>query len=144
MNIQLATLADVPDLAKTEALARPDGWSSKAIADSLLKPHVFSLIARLSGEAVAHVLGSEVAGEGEILTIAVKPSHRRRGVAKALLEACYQRWLAASVSGAFLEVRESNHGARALYGHTGWEEVGHRERYYRDGETAVLMRWSPS
>ena len=144
MKIRLATLRDAEAIAQTEKLAREDGWSRNAVQDSLDKAHVFSLIAETEGEPVAHVLGTKVADEAEILTIAVRPIHRRQGVARALLQRCYDDWSTAGIQSGYLEVRHSNQGARALYQQSGWEEIGHRAGYYRDGETAVLMRWSPS
>ena len=47
------------------------------------------------------------------------------------------------VEAAFLEVRESNHGARALYRALGFEETQKRRAFYRNPvEDAVLMRLS--
>ena len=41
---------------------------------------------------------------------------------------------------AFLEIRESNQAGMGLYTASGFEVVGRREGYYRDGEDALLMR----
>jgi ribosomal-protein-alanine N-acetyltransferase len=74
------------------------------------------------------------ADEFEILNLAVDPSLRRKGVAKALLKAL--------PSGAvFLEVRASNHAARSLYEQAGFVEAGIRPRYYQNpSEAAIVMR----
>lgn len=77
-------------------------------------------------------------GEREILNLAVDPSARRRGVARALLEAELKRgknqW--------FLEVRESNSYAIRLYESTGFRLAGKRESYYRDPpEPAIVMQF---
>ncbi len=76
--------------------------------------------------------------EAEILNLAVAPSFRRQGVASALLHSLFRASPEASL---FLEVRESNHAARALYRKLKFEEVGVRFGYYADPpETAIVMR----
>jgi ribosomal-protein-alanine N-acetyltransferase len=75
--------------------------------------------------------------EVEVLNIAVSPENRRQGVAVALLESLGSAEI-------FLEVRESNIGARALYEKLGFHVVGRREAYYDDPvETALVMRRPP-
>ncbi len=74
--------------------------------------------------------------EREILNLATAPRFRRLGVAKLLLES-------ELLAGAnyFLEVRESNVGARTLYSHFGFQEIGRREKYYHNpAETAIVMQ----
>ena len=86
----------------------------------------------LAGFAV----GWRVAGENQILYLAVRPAARRGGLATALVGDL----LASCGRGrAVLEVREGNAAARALYAGLGFSEVGRRPRYYRGGEAAVLM-----
>lgn len=77
-------------------------------------------------------------GEREILFLAVDPAHRRRGIAKMLL----QSELARSRGEWFLEVRESNLAAIQLYTSLGFRETGKRENYYPDPpESAIVMRF---
>jgi [ribosomal protein S18]-alanine N-acetyltransferase len=73
--------------------------------------------------------------EREILNLAVAPSYRRLGVATALLKHELSR-----EATHFLEVRESNVAARALYRKCGFVEVGRRAGYYEfPTETAIVM-----
>jgi [ribosomal protein S18]-alanine N-acetyltransferase len=77
-------------------------------------------------------------GEREILFIAVDPAHRRRGIAKALL----QNELNGSPGEWFLEVRESNLAAIGLYESLGFRQAGRRENYYsHPPESAIVMRF---
>jgi ribosomal-protein-alanine N-acetyltransferase len=72
--------------------------------------------------------------EIEILNLAVTRAFRRQGVAKALLNGLPRLET-------FLEVRESNAGARGLYRAAGFHEVGLRREYYKDPvEGAIVMR----
>jgi ribosomal-protein-alanine N-acetyltransferase len=77
--------------------------------------------------------------EAHIATIASHPRWRRCGLGLwlmlALLDAAIQRGAALST----LEVRVGNAPARRLYEKLGFEEVGARRNYYRDGEDALIM-----
>ena len=88
----------------------------------------------LLGVAVAW----HVAGDAQVMELAVRPAWRRRGLGGALLEAVCR---AASDAGGscLLELRESNTGAALLYERHGFLRVGLRRKYYPDGEAAVLM-----
>lgn len=75
--------------------------------------------------------------ESEILSLAVAPSSRRRGLASALVEHAVK----ARPGGWFLEVRASNQAARGLYESLGFQPVGIRENYYNNpSEAAIVMR----
>jgi ribosomal-protein-alanine N-acetyltransferase len=74
------------------------------------------------------------------MNIATKPSARRQGHGRALLQDMIQTGQARSVRWVTLEVRRSNLAARALYASFGFVEQGIRQRYYSDnGEDAVVM-----
>ncbi|WP_051670705.1 GNAT family N-acetyltransferase [Bryobacter aggregatus] len=95
-----------------------------------------SLIAEQQGAIAGFVIYRVVLGEGELFNLAVHPAHRRQGVATVLVQALQRLapvW--------HLEVRQSNQGAIAFYATQGFQQVGRRERYYSDGETALLLKW---
>jgi ribosomal-protein-alanine N-acetyltransferase len=95
---------------------------------------------RLRGFALSRL----AADEAEILTIAVDPSERKRGVGRDLLREHLQRAALAGARAMFLEVDADNVAAIALYQHFGFAQVGARAGYYRlpDGRpaTALVMR----
>ena len=96
------------------------------------------LVAESGKKPVGFLVSRHVAGEIEVLNLAVAPEQRRKGVATNLLRALPS----ASI---FLEVRESNSPARALYRKLGFTVIGYREEYYEDPvETAVVMGLSTS
>jgi ribosomal-protein-alanine N-acetyltransferase len=79
----------------------------------------------------------------ELENIAVSETSHRRGVGTLLLAALIAHARSAKGSRIFLEVRESNHTARALYRKAGFEEAGLRKGYYANpAEDAILYRLS--
>src|SRR5262245_58102480 len=99
-------------------------------AAALSRVHEAVLVSELEGAVVGFATISCAADESELYAIAVHPSSRRRGVARALLA---EAVLAARARGAtmmHLEVRASNGAARAFYSVEGFEESGVRPRYY--------------
>ena len=91
----------------------------------------------LAGFAVLHMFGDEA----ELYNIAVAHEFRRRGIGEKLLKSVLEDGRSRGVAAVFLEVRDSNSGARAMYGKFGFEVCGRRRNYY-DGpvEDAIIMR----
>jgi ribosomal-protein-alanine N-acetyltransferase len=104
----------------------PRPWDEGEFADFLADPLAFLLV---EGDA-GFLLGRVVAGEAELLTLAVAPEARRRGLGRKLLSRfIYQARLRAAET-AFLEVAEDNAAARHLYLAVGFGESGRRRGYY--------------
>ncbi len=87
------------------------------------------------------VLSRRVLDEAEILTIAVAPEFRRRGIGSALLSVHLATLAAQGAKALFLEVEAGNHAALALYAGFDFYEVGARKAYYRkaDGSAAAAL-----
>jgi ribosomal-protein-alanine N-acetyltransferase len=83
-------------------------------------------------------------GQGHIVTIAVRESHRRRGIGEWMLIAALNLAIQEEQETVTLEYRRSNLAARGLYAKYGFTEVGIRRRYYSDNhEDAVIMTTPP-
>lgn len=135
--IEAATPAHAEALAFIHARAFPPGerWGKDAIALQLGLPGAFGCITAQGGMALARV----AADEAEILTIAVDPAVQRRGLGAALLRHLMRRAAETGALRMFLEVSQRNAAARALYAGCGFEEVGRRKSYYRDGSDALVL-----
>jgi ribosomal-protein-alanine N-acetyltransferase len=83
-----------------------------------------------------------VAGaEAEVADLAVAPAARRRGIGRALIDRLLSDLEREGVLAVFLEVRESNRAARALYESRAFHGVGRRRGYYRFPlEDALLLK----
>ena len=119
-----------------------DAWPPALVAPGVRGevPHAHYLVAELSGAVVGHAVVSVVVDVAELQRIAVSTSARRSGVASALLEECVALARSDRADRMLLEVREDNAAALAFYAARGFTEVDRRQRYYRDGTTAVVMR----
>jgi ribosomal-protein-alanine N-acetyltransferase len=108
------------------------GWTAEAFDRLLASPGTFSLLAREGGADVAFVLARVVVDEAEVLSVAVSPPARRRGIAAQILMAAAEEAARAGATRLFLEVGTENAAALALYRRLGFFEVGRRRGYYGD------------
>lgn len=138
--------SDAVSALHREDFVRP--WTGGEFADLLSQNTVFGYAAREVGHGnaapVGFVLARLVAGEGEILTVAVARSHRRLGLGWRLMDAVLRELHAQRAEALFLEVDETNVAAIALYRRLGFRQVGKRPDYYRTGGSgangALVMR----
>ena len=140
-RIRPAALADAPALVAIERRSFGDPWSEASFREALDSASTFVLVAETSRGVSGYLVGREAGGAGEVLNLAIAPEFRRRGVGEALLEAGLVAFRQSRVEEVFLEVRESNTSARALYARHGFRPVGQRSAYYRNPkEDALVLR----
>ena len=89
-------------------------------------------------ENVAFAIFQLVAGEAEIIYIAVREEFRRQGIGGKMLEYFIENFKPESI---FLEVRDSNINAQKMYEKYNFKNIGMRKGYYEGGEDALLMEW---
>ena len=78
--------------------------------------------------------------KGHVISIAVLPEHRRKGIATALLQEALSRMAERyRAQECYLEVRVSNSPAISLYEKLGFKKSGVIPHYYLDGEDAYVM-----
>jgi ribosomal-protein-alanine N-acetyltransferase len=120
-----------------------DAWAARREAH--LKEELARAWARLrvartsSGEVLGYVLFWHVVDEIHLLSVAVEPTARRRGVGRALVNDVLSYAKAHAPAKILLEVRASNVPAITLYETLGFVRFNVRERYYPDGEDGVEM-----
>ncbi|ATG49779.1 ribosomal-protein-alanine acetyltransferase [Celeribacter ethanolicus] len=120
------------DLAALHAacFTTPRPWSAKEFADLLTSPTVFLV----TGEGPSFALGRAVAGEAELLTLAVAPEARGRSLGRLALQDYEAEARARGAEDAFLEVATDNTVAISLYLSEGYCESGRRKGYYAPPE----------
>ena len=149
LSIARMTEHDLLEVVEIESLSALSAWGWDAYYKELQSPEdVIMLVAHndpaesASDEsAVAgFIISRLVAGELHINNVAIRPEWRRRGIATQLLEAVLSEGRGHCARLAFLEVREGNAAAQALYRRCGFQVTGRRKRYYREpAEDALLM-----
>ena len=119
-----------------------EAWSSSAYRDELRDTRNRRYVVDVEDGQLAGWAGVlVVADQAEILTVGVVPAFRRRGIARRLLTALCDHARSRGATEVFLEVREDNQGAQALYRSEGFAELGVRRGYYDNGRVgAVVMR----
>jgi ribosomal-protein-alanine N-acetyltransferase len=130
-RIRSAVPADAAPLVAIERRCFSDPWSESSFREALESPWTFGLVAH-SGRGIAGYL-----------ILAVAPDFRRRGVARALLRSGLGFFRKRRVEEVYLEVRESNQSAQALYLSSGFRPVGQRAAYYRNPKEDALVLWLP-
>ena len=131
---------DLAEVCKIERDNFSLPWSEKSFLESMEREDTVFLVA-LEDEDVAGYIGCYcIAGAGEITNVAVKVSHRRKGIGGKLLQKLYEEGVSLDTQEYFLEVRESNEAAIGLYLRQGFVKEGIRKNFYeKPVENAVIM-----
>jgi ribosomal-protein-alanine N-acetyltransferase len=138
--VRTALASDLELMAAMHTACFARSWSASEIAPFVDRPGCMSLLASPEAEGPRGLLIVRSAGdEAEILTLAVDPSRRRQGLARALLAAAIAALQQAGTKRLFLEVEADNVPARRLYLSLGAAAVGHRARYYEHGGDADIF-----
>lgn len=134
-----AAVDDADALAALHATSFPAPWDADLLKVFLAAPDSLCLIGDENGVAAGFLLIRIAADESEILTLAVDPLARRKGIARVLLAAAIGGLKERGIKHLFLEVDEENTAALALYRGFGAETVGRRAAYYADGGNAAIL-----
>lgn len=157
LHIRPATPADIPEIISLERQSATAGhWTEEQYrlafktesAPRLLLVVEASSPSSKAGAEGPHLLGfliaHHIASEWELENLVVATTARRKSLGNRLLQALLDAAREAN-SPVFLEVRESNAAARALYENAGFVQTGRRPSYYTSPlEDAILYRWTVS
>jgi [ribosomal protein S18]-alanine N-acetyltransferase len=94
------------------------------------------LVAEDSGRVIGYAVVDNWTDHQHLVSIAVRPDSRRKGVAQALLDRLIERVREGPLK---LELRKSNKAALTLYMKNGFSQTGTAHSYYTDGEDAIQM-----
>ncbi len=134
---------DVDDIVAIERRAFNDPWSAGSFRALVGNPLVHFLVAEdpITGQIFGYVVAWVVVDEAEIANLAVSDDARRAGIGARLLDQAIDAAKQRNCRVVFLEVRESNTAAKALYASRGFEVAGRRMKYYRKPvEDALVLR----
>lgn len=144
VTLRTARMDDAPAISALHAVAFAHPWSVLTIESMLAERTIGADVAEQRGGLAGFVITRAAADEAEILSIAVEPRRRGRGIGARLVEARCEALVLARIAKVFLEVEAGNLAALALYRRLGFVEIGRRVGYYRaasgERQDAVTMR----
>lgn len=125
------TPTDLPALLALEQRVYPFPWAQCHFEDCF-KAHyeAWLLVDRTTSVLAGYLILSFVLDEANLLNLCVNPDYQRRGLGEALLNWATTQAERRSCTSLWLEVRESNQAAQALYRKQGFVEQGRRKGYY--------------
>ena len=140
----------MPEAAALEALCFPSCWTVQQFEEAFQHDWYAGYGLFAGDEMAGYISLSVLAGELEVLNIALHPAHRGKGLSRRLMHYALADTLAGGHrlrrnkepeywENGVLEVRVGNAPARALYRSLGFIDAGLRKKYYSDGEDAVIM-----
>jgi ribosomal-protein-alanine N-acetyltransferase len=142
--VEAAVPRDAPRLAQLHAASFHRGWGEGEFEQMLTERNTLVHRQRVGRRTTGFAVSRTAADEAEILSIAIDPAYRGRGLSRDLLMTHLGHLAGRGVRTIFLEVEENNQPARRLYERAGFTVVGRRERYYQQpgGQqlNALLMR----
>lgn len=140
MVIRKGTKEDIEAIYNIELESFSVPWSLESITQELENEVAYYVVAEEDGQVLGYAGLWDVVGEGQITNIAVRPSGRRKGIGKKLVEGLIAYGKEKELEVLILEVRESNEAAIKLYSEVGFKDIGKRKNYYtKPTEDAILM-----
>jgi [ribosomal protein S18]-alanine N-acetyltransferase len=143
MKVRELTLEDLPAVLELEHLLfTEDSWSERTYRGELEdRGDTRHYVAAEEDGVLAGWAGlAAIGGQGDVLTIGVRPESQGRGIGAALLTALLDEAAVRGCVEVFLDVRADNDRARRLYERFGFTAVGLRKRYYQpSGVDAIVM-----
>ena len=128
----------VSAVAELERQNFSEPWPEIAVRSELTNKLALWLVAVEDGVVAGYVGSQTVLQEADMMNIAVADTHRRRGIARMLVEELIRQLDASQLT---LEVRASNAPAITLYESLGFTQVGLRKNYYhKPKEDALILR----
>lgn len=124
------TTANLDAVMAIEAAAYAFPWSRGNFVDSLASGYVARVLYAGSGEVLGYFVAMAGVDEMHLLNITVAPAHQHLGHARFMIDALVAECRVRRAQQLWLEVREGNARARAIYLKRGFVQVGVRRGYY--------------
>jgi ribosomal-protein-alanine N-acetyltransferase len=137
--IRPAERGDLDAIHAIESDSFPAPWRREFFESELSAPGRFTLVATHGDRVVGYIFAMWIFDEMHVNKIAVIRTERRKGIAEALMDRCFDFAREHSVEMISLEVRQSNAGAQQFYRQLEFDSAYIRPRYYPDNEAAVVM-----
>jgi ribosomal-protein-alanine N-acetyltransferase len=130
---------DAAAIAALHAASFGRGWGEDEVHQLVMDSAVIAHRVMLRRAIAGFIMSRTAADEAEILSVAIAPARRGRGLSRPLLDFHLRILAGRGARAVFLEVDEHNAPALRLYAGAGFHEVGHRTGYYENGAAALVL-----
>lgn len=141
MTIESMTVDDISQVAEIERQIFSIPWSEKAFRNSMESDNTIYIVAKENNNVAGYAGMYLSFEEGNITNVAVNPLSRRKGIGEKIVRDILNRACEKGVRDVFLEVRETNSVAIALYEKIGFKEEGIRKNFYDKPRENALIMW---
>lgn len=137
--ISLMALSDLEEIKDVLQTDFDDFWNFEIFKEELVNTNSNYLVLRYDDEIVCFGGIKIILDEANVMDIVTKKDKRNQGFGKFLLNELINMSIEKNCTSITLEVRENNMIAIHLYKSFDFKEVGRRKKYYKNGDTAILM-----
>jgi len=141
LRFEALEVGHIPHLLKIEAQVNTAPWSERAFMNELVNSNAVFRVAFLNGQVVGYGGVWLLVDEAHITTVAVDPSHHRKGIGWKLVAELLYAAKEAGMDCSTLEVRAGNEAALRLYERFGFVREAVRKRYYPDNQEDAVVMW---
>jgi ribosomal-protein-alanine N-acetyltransferase len=142
MKVRRAVPGDLPALEHIEQTCFSTPWSMTALREMLESRLDTVWVAESPIRKIAAYLDyREIAGEGELMRVAVEPGFRGRSFGRMMVDTMLREAERNHTRAITLEVRASNRPAIAIYEAVGFRTEAVRKKYYTDPDEDALIMW---
>ena len=124
------TVVELDAVAAIEAAAYPFPWTRGNFIDSLAAGYPSRVLIGERHRIVGYFVAMQGVDEMHLLNLTVAPAEQSRGHGRYLLDQLVELCRERHARQLWLEVRQSNSRARALYARYGFRQIGVRRGYY--------------
>jgi ribosomal-protein-alanine N-acetyltransferase len=140
LSVHPARASDLPAILAIETASfRSDAYDRNLFAEFLHKCGGLFLVAMWGTKVAGYAISCINPRGAELVSIAVLPDHRKRGVASALMDSTLRRLRRRQVGQLTLMVKVSNTAALSFYERYGFRRIRRVRRYYEDGSDGFLF-----
>ncbi|RYZ95200.1 MAG: ribosomal-protein-alanine N-acetyltransferase, partial [Proteobacteria bacterium] len=141
-SVRPAAEEDLFQVVDIEARSNRPAWAIEAFRAELNKPHAHFWVVtdnETDSQVLAYAVFALPADQAHVQTVAVRPDHRRQGLAQHLLRKVISFAMKNEADSLILELRKGNEAAMKLYQSVGFDVIRTQDSFYPDGEGAYVM-----
>ena len=114
-------------------------WNLQQWEKELRKNYVYAFACFRNYQIVGICVFQKIFCNAELTYLSIHPTYRRRGLGKKLLKETFKLCESFAIEKILLEVSDKNLDALNFYNAFGFETIGIRKKYYKDGSNALLQ-----